>query len=787
MLKQLCLGCLLVLTAGGLLTAQTLPTPADSTATLHGRVQTADGAPVELANVVLLRAADSTFVQGTCSRADGRFSLPHPTPPGRYLVQVSCVGYETFIQPSDGRTPVCCTLRPDAQTLDEAVVTARRPQYHLTEGRLVTDVRHSLLARLETAADVLARLPGVRGSAEEGFTVFSKGTPLIYIDQRRLQDATELLRLNAADIDRVELLTNPGPEYDAEVKAVVRIYTIRGRDDGWGGNVRLGLVQGRRPGHAELVGANYRRGGLSVQASAYGYLNQERMGREARYLIAPADDEGQTRDLRDAFDRRLKGHSLAASGSVDYTFNPRHSVGASYQFGRTPDLRMAFDSWYATVLPDGTRQEQTDKTSHNLMQNTSHQLNAYYQGDAGRWHIDLTADALIGSSLSAQQVHETRDDGTARDVDSRNRSRNRLAAARLLVSHPLGRGTVKFGADHTFIRRRDRFQNPQDVLPTTDSRIDERKTAAFAQYVLNVGKVNATAGLRYEHVRSRYYERGVLVPEQSRTYDDWLPTLSADFPLGKVQASLSYTAKTRRPSFTQLRSSLNYNNQYIYEGGNPLLRPETIHNVQLLLLWRWLQGSASYTRRRNAIEFQSRNYAGNADVVLFSSANYPRLETLDVSVFASPKVGCWEPTWGVFFTQPFFSVMNEGVRRRLNRASVYVVWRNNWTLAGGWMLSLDASAQTRGDEGTARIDRLWGMDAAVRRSWLDGRLTLSVQGQDLWNTRRVNTQLFGSRLTYERRIRPDSRCFLLTLSYRFRAKAQAYRGKPAAEEDVRRL
>ena len=77
--------------------------------------------------------------------------------------------------------------------------------------------------------------------------------------------------------------------------------------------------------------------------------------------------------------------------------------------------------------------------------------------------------------------------------------------------------------------------------------------------------MSASAGLRYEHARSRYYEQGILVPEQSRTYDDWLPTLSADFPLGKMQASLSYTAKTTRPSFMQLRSSMNYNNRYIYD------------------------------------------------------------------------------------------------------------------------------------------------------------------------------------------------------------------------------
>ena len=244
-------------------------------------MQTTEGTPVELANVVLLSAADSTFLQGTCSRADGSFALS-PASPGRYLLQVSCVGYETLLQPTDGQGSITCTLQAVSMALDETVITARRPQYRLKQGgTLETDVRHSLLARLETAADVLARLPGMRGSVEEGFTVFGKGTPLIYIDNRQLQDVTELLRLNAADIDRVELITNPGPEYDAEVKAVIRIRTIRGRDDGWGGNVRLALTQGRRPGHAEQVGMNYQRGGLSVQASAYGNLSQERMGRDA--------------------------------------------------------------------------------------------------------------------------------------------------------------------------------------------------------------------------------------------------------------------------------------------------------------------------------------------------------------------------------------------------------------------------------------------------------------------------------------------------------------------------
>lgn len=59
---------------------------------------------------------------------------------------------------------------------------------------------------------------------------FGKGTPVIYIDNRLLQDNSELQRLSAADIEKVELITNPGAEYDATVKAVVRIRTVRNKE-----------------------------------------------------------------------------------------------------------------------------------------------------------------------------------------------------------------------------------------------------------------------------------------------------------------------------------------------------------------------------------------------------------------------------------------------------------------------------------------------------------------------------------------------------------------------------
>lgn len=786
MKRNLLLLCLLCLIATNRLSAQT-QTDTDRYS-LYGQIKDTDGSPVELANIALLSAADSTYLQGTCSRADGTFTLPG-TPPGRYLLQVSCIGYETQLLSSDGITAVVCILPPASYTLQEAGVTARRPSYRLKEGgTLETDVRHSLLARFDHAADVLARLPGVRGSADGSFTVFGKGTPLIYIDNRKVQNTEELQRLAAADIDKVELITQPGPEYDAEVKAVIRIRTVRKQTDGWGGYLRFAFQQRRRPGHMEQAGVHYQHGGLSIQASAYSNRYQERRSQDTRYLIAPVGNDWQTlHDVRNTSDFQIRGRLEGMQTSVDYTLNERHSLGASYQYSRTPNFRMQTHSRYGTQSANGNLNENTVQTSENRQQDNAHQLNAYYQGNAGKWHIDLTADVLAGSKHDNQQAHETSDNDTERDINSYNRSRNRLYAIKLILSHPLGAGTLKAGSEYNFIRRRDRFINLQDLLPSTDSRIDEQKAAAFAQYALSLGKINVTAGLRYEHARSRYYEQEVFIPEQSRTYNDWLPTLSVDFPMGTAQASLSYTAKTRRPSFSNLRTSVNYNNRYVYEGGNPLLQPETRHDLQLMLLWKWIQGSISYQRRTNAISFQSRDYSDDPEVVLFSSANYPRIEKLSASLFFSPKTGCWEPTIGAFFTQPFLTIQNGGETRRMNHASVYAVWRNNWVLPHGWMVSLDADIQSRGDQGTARNDRMWGMDVSVRRSWLDGRLSVALQGSDLWNSRRMNIQLFGSRLTYSKVLRPDSRCFLLTVSYRFRLAGKAYRGKHAAEEDLQRL
>lgn len=755
-------------------------TTAQSTSTsIRGRVLTEEKQPIEFANVALL-TTDSIFVQGTCSSSDGSFEIT-PAVPGSYLLQISSIGYKTLCRACHPGSTSDWILETDAVTLAETIVTATRPVYKLKAGKLETSIQHSLLASLNNANDVLRHIPGLHFS-EEGYTVFGKGTPIIYIDNRLLQDLSELDRLSAADIDKIELITNPGAEYEATVKAVVRIRTMQGKSDSFGGNFRAGIIQRRHTAHYEQVGINYQKNGLSLLGTLHAnYQNTKRM-QEVRYQI-PSEVQW---DINNQVHLRNKGLTAGGKASISYDFNPNHSLGASYDFSRLPSYHYDDVSEY-TVRQDDALTDRTAHSSQSLQQTTRHQLNAYYQGTLKQLRINFTADLVHGKSYDHQEAQEVSQTEGNRHISSFTHARNRLYAAKLILTHPLGHGELKAGADHTFIRRKDNFLNLQDILPNTDSRIDESKSAAFAEYSLALGKVNLLAGLRFEHAVSDYWEKGEYIPGQSRTYNDWCPNLSIDFPLGKAQASLSYTAKTNRPGFFQLRSTLSYNNRFIYEGGNPLLTPETNHDLQFTTLYRWMQFGLNYQYRRNAIAFITKEYEGNPDVVIFTTGNFKRMQYLTASAHLSPTIGIWKPELGIYFAQPFFKVNNQGVTKNMNRPSIYLSWQNSLRLPGEWILSVDANYQSEGNFGAMLQRSYWGVDAGIRKMFLKKRLTLALQANDLWNSRYGSFMLFGPRLTYTKNANPDSRSFSLTLSYRFNAAGKAYKGGHASEEDLKRL
>ncbi|WP_298646429.1 hypothetical protein [uncultured Proteiniphilum sp.] len=79
-----------------------------------------------------------------------------------------------------------------------------------------------------------------------------------------MRDVSELDNLSSADIKDVEIVNNPGARYDASVKAVIRINTIRKTGDGFSFDVRSSYWQSQNTDLTEQLNLNYRCNGWDV-------------------------------------------------------------------------------------------------------------------------------------------------------------------------------------------------------------------------------------------------------------------------------------------------------------------------------------------------------------------------------------------------------------------------------------------------------------------------------------------------------------------------------------------
>ena len=197
---------------------------------ITGRVIDEQSQPMPFANVVLVSRADSAFIAGAVTKDDGTFSISTDKQDG--LLKVSSIGYITkYIDARQGNVGDI-QMHPNTQTLSEVVVKGHVPQFQMGSEGLVTNVTNTPLSQIGTADDVLKHVPGI--IAKDGvYEVFGKGSPIIYINGRKMRNKKELEQLKSTDIKSVELITNPGAKYDATVGAIVKIQTIRRAGDGF--------------------------------------------------------------------------------------------------------------------------------------------------------------------------------------------------------------------------------------------------------------------------------------------------------------------------------------------------------------------------------------------------------------------------------------------------------------------------------------------------------------------------------------------------------------------------
>ena len=210
-----------------------------SAQSIKGRVIDENDEPLAYANV-MLQKADSTYISGAMTDTLGVFVLK--AAPQAAMINISFIGYEPYITEVHGSDMGTIRMVPDSEMLSKAVVKGYLPKTVIKGDAFVTPVENSVLADAGSANDVLEKLPGII-SKDGGYEVIGKGTPIIYINGRLIRDNSELEQLSSKEIKSVDVVQNPGARYDATVKAVIRIQTIKRVCDGFGFDVRSSWSQ----------------------------------------------------------------------------------------------------------------------------------------------------------------------------------------------------------------------------------------------------------------------------------------------------------------------------------------------------------------------------------------------------------------------------------------------------------------------------------------------------------------------------------------------------------------
>ena len=768
----------------------------------RGRVVDEKGEPVAYANVAVLSKTDSTVLCGVVTEEDGTFNIVTDETDG--IMMVAMLGYKTvYLAPVDGAV---ITLTDDTQMLEGAVASAVMPKTKLTGEGLQTNVRGSVLENVGTANDVLSKTPGlIKG--QNGLEVIGKGSPMVYINGRRVSDVSELDRLQSNEIQSVEVITNPGAQYDATVRAVVRIRTIRRQGDGFGFNLNasdaqsLRWTKGNDPFGA--INVNYRTGGLDFfggvnyarnTSRQESYLEKQTFGRTA------AGDDWLFENKGTLLNEYI-GSTLYGNAGVNWQMADNHFLGGKVEWGRhlTYSVHTEVND---NVFENGTLVDKLTTMSDDTMGEwTPYNLgaNLYYNGlVAGKLGIDINLD-YYGTDDSSKSVSmETSDMTHNAAIQSGSTNAGRMYAAKAVLSYPVWKGQLQAGTEETFSRRTDNYSVDGIDIPASKATVKEDNIAGFASYGCYLPKVGQfSAGVRYEWVHYAYEDAVTPANDLTRDYGNWFPTVSYANAFGPVQLMLNYNAKTSRPHYGNLSSAIRYNSRYIWQSGNSQLQPELSHNIGLSAVWKFITFMANYTRTDDAIVTWSAPYGADGVVLVRPRNIETPFRMMSAYVSLTPTVGPWNMNYTLGILPQWFTINApdpreaSGIRvTTFNGKPIFFAQLfNTFTVKGGWQFELGSVFMSPGYSRNLYMTN-WFVDltVAVQKTLLrDGSLVVRLEGADLTRNASFSPYSdFGSHTIMQTNLL-DMQKVKLSVRYNFNTAQSKYRGTGAGADSKARM
>ena len=662
--------------------------------------------------------------------------------------------------------------------LDEITVVARRQFTKIKDGAVVTKISGSPIAKLSDIQHVLNVVPGVV-SQNESIKILGKGEPLIYINNRKIKDLSEVYMLSPDNIKNVELITNPGAKYDSEVKAVLKINTLKPCGEGFSADNKLSFGYQYKPYYSDNLKVNYRKENLDLFAAVnFGETKSKEnvVSTDETFLSSYynlfTDDYNYS--LRKPFSSKI---------GMNYVFKSGNSVGFNYSNKlQTSDIE---SFTFTNLRQDGSLIEKLNSNNIGGKKSGYHQINVYNSGSFLSWDYETDFDVMYNFSDYNHLINEVSDAGKTIVLDCGEKNDAALYAFKLEFYKEILSGGITIGTENSFVNRKGICEYLQNADNNSDSRVKESNSAFYGEFNQDFDNWSFTFGLRYENVKSDYFEYEIRQKEYCRKYQNLFPSVSVDFALGETNFSVSYDRNIQRPYYEQLGNNIGFINRYSYETGNPLLKSAYFDDFCVNFVYKDLTLTADYLINHDYIYEAYSGYGGNEQVSLLKHENYDKFHNFQTAVSYNPAFGFYRPNLyaGLFWQD--MSIDFCGEKKTFDKPLGVFRFGNLLELPGKTTLHLDLNFLTSGDDELGRVDRSFSVNfevSKILRNW-----TVSFLCDDVFKTENHCFNFYGNirKCTVEKL--SDTRKIEIALRYKFNPAKSKYKGTGAGNKEKWRL
>lgn len=769
-----------LLLAGG----NTQADPADAmpveAGTIRGKVTDAKTRePMQFVNVSVRHADSKTPLKGMVTDAAGNFTIVK-LPEGNYTLNISFIGYKSveknfaLSKQNPGINFRNIPLEEDSQMLGEVKVTGQRPQMKFEIDKKVFNVDQNISSTGGTASEVLSNIPSVEVDNEGEVSLRGSSDVTVWINGRASglsadNRAQILEQLPAESIERIEVITNPSAKYSPEgTSGIINIVLKEDRRSGYYGSVQAGVDT--RGGWNLSGNVNY----TSRKAEMYagiGYRERKRDGGGYSYRNNLDDEGNPVSFLNQVSDNSGDGGQTFARAGLTWhlTTSDQLNIGAFGMFGKR-NQNNTID--YTSNVPGSFLNSRRISEAENPMKGGNVELG--YKHDFGKTsNLDITGSWNTWNMDQKTTYRQHSVFSNDQETHTYQWQQNKMQAHTWELQADYVNAFTEFskleaGYKGTFSRQKSPVETwagetagnaePEEQL-FNRFYYNQDVQALYATYSGRYGNFGYQAGLRGEYAQTSTRSLGFGqekrdVPAYKDDYFSLFPSVFLTYSLpANHEVQVNYTRRISRPWGRQLNPFMNITDSTNISYGNPYLDPQYSNSMELNYIKNWdahtLSISAYYRNTDDVI--QRISYREN-NVLKTTYENVAKTQSAGTEIVAKNNLFTvldLTTTLNLYYSKlDGFEYFPQGAEKPVvGESNENFSW--NAKMIANIALPASISLQLTGNYNSRQLiaqghqKSNYSLDAGLRRSFFNRKLSISINGRDLLDSRKWKTETKG--------------------------------------------